>query len=76
MLALTEEAKMATYKIDGMTCQHCVRSVERALGKVPGVEQVRAVSLDRGEADIAGTPSDDAVVRAIEGEGYRARRAS
>lgn len=67
---------MATYKIEGMTCQHCVRSVERALGKVPGVEQVREVSLERGEAEVIGTPTDEAVVRAIEGEGYRARRAS
>jgi copper chaperone len=70
-----ETATMATYKIDGMTCQHCVRSVERALSKVPGVDHVREVSLERGEAEILGTPADDVVVRAIEGEGYRARRA-
>jgi copper chaperone len=67
---------MATYKIEGMTCQHCVRSVERALGKVPGVEHVQAVSLDRGEAEVTGNPADDAIVQAIEHEGYRARRAS
>ncbi len=67
---------MATYEIQGMTCQHCVRSVERALAKVPGVVRVDEVNLERGVARIEGGATDEAVLRAIEDEGYRARRAS
>jgi copper chaperone CopZ len=67
---------MPVYKIEGMTCQHCVRSVERALGAVPGVTRVVGVSLERGEAELEGAPADEAVLHAIVDEGYRARRAS
>lgn len=40
---------MKTIKIKGMSCQHCVKAVTRALGEIDGIEQVR-VDLDRGEA--------------------------
>ncbi len=40
---------MKTIKIKGMSCQHCVKAVSRALGEIDGIEQVR-VDLDRGEA--------------------------
>jgi copper chaperone len=65
-----------TYEIEGMTCQHCVRAIERALSRVPGVVRVRAVDLVRGEALIEGAPDEQAVVAAVQGEGYQARRAS
>ena len=65
---------METYEIKGMTCQHCVRAVERALGKVPGVRAVRAVDLERGRAQIDGSPDEQAVIAAIRAEGYEARR--
>lgn len=65
---------METYKIEGMTCQHCVRAVERALTKVPGVEAVRGVDLAQGVAQIEGSPDEQAVLAAIRGEGYEARR--
>ncbi len=47
---------MQTYEIKGMTCNHCVRAVERALAGVAGVARVRGVDLgprsgrDRGRA--------------------------
>jgi copper chaperone len=63
---------METYEIEGMTCQHCVRAVERALAKVPGVKRVRSVEL--GRAQIEGAPDEQAVVAAIREEGYEARR--
>jgi copper chaperone len=65
---------METYEIKGMTCNHCVRAVERALGKVPGVERVRAVDLAGGRAEIEGSPDEQAVVAALRDEGYEARR--
>jgi copper chaperone len=65
---------METYEIKGMTCQHCVRAVTSALGKVPGVKAVRAVDLARGQAEIEGSPDEQAVIAAVREEGYEARR--
>jgi copper chaperone len=59
-------------KVDGMTCNHCVMAVKKALEQTPGVERVVEVSLDRGEAIVEGRPDPQAVVAAIEEEGYRA----
>jgi len=41
--------KKKTYSVDGMTCQGCVSSVEKKLGKIDGVEKYE-VSLEKGEA--------------------------
>jgi copper chaperone len=65
---------METYAIQGMTCQHCVRAVERALAKVPGVTKVLAVDLASGEARVDGAPAETAVVAALRAEGYTASR--
>ncbi len=59
-------------KVNGMTCEHCVMAVRKALERTPGVERVVEVSLDRGEALVEGRPDPAAVVAAIEEEGYRA----
>lgn len=40
---------MTTIKVTGMTCQHCVNAVTRALSGIEGIEDVQ-VSLDKGEA--------------------------
>jgi len=59
-------------KVRGMSCNHCVMAVRKALEVTPGVERVVEVSLERGEAVVEGRPDLDAVVAAIEREGYRA----
>lgn len=59
--------------IEGMTCGHCVKAVEKALAAVPGVSAVKEVSLERAEAVLEGRPDPQAVVAAIEEEGYQAR---
>jgi len=64
---------MVTYAIRGMTCQHCVRAVTRALEKLPGVKRVE-VSLERASASIEGEPADAAVLAAVADEGYEASR--
>jgi copper chaperone len=66
---------MQKYAITGMTCGHCVRAVTGALSKVPGVDRVAEVSLERGEATIEGSPDEQAVLAAVREEGYEARRA-
>jgi copper chaperone len=68
------EKLVETYAVQGMTCQHCFRAVEKALAKVQGVSRVVAVDLDRAEATIEGSPDEQAVIAAIRAEGYEARR--
>ena len=40
---------MATVKIKGMSCNHCVMAVTKALNGIDGVSNVK-VSLEKGEA--------------------------
>ena len=41
--------KKATIKIDGMSCQHCVKTVTDVMMDLDGVSQVK-VNLKKGEA--------------------------
>jgi copper chaperone len=63
---------MTKLKIDGMSCEHCVRAVSGALQDVPGVQAVVEVSLDRGEALIEGSAETALLIEAVEAEGYHA----
>jgi copper chaperone len=67
---------MQTYEIKGMTCNHCVMAVTKALAKVPGVSKVERVDLQSGRAVIEGSPDEQAVIAAITDEGYEAKRAT
>lgn len=40
---------MTTIKIKGMSCQHCVMAVTKALASIEGISDVR-VDLEKGEA--------------------------
>ena len=40
---------MTTIKIKGMSCQHCVMAVTKALGSIEDIKDVR-VDLQKGEA--------------------------
>jgi copper chaperone len=59
-------------KVEGMSCNHCVQAVEKAVSKLSGVEQVhvnlaeKAVSVDYAEGKVA----VDALKAAIEEQGY------
>jgi copper chaperone CopZ len=62
-------------KVQGMTCQGCVRSVQRRLSKVTGVECAH-VDLDAGTATVEYDDSladSGQLVRAVEQIGYQAR---
>ena len=62
-----------TLGVDGMSCGGCVLSVEKALGRVPGVKKVR-VSLERKEAVVEGEGVDRERLRAaVEDAGYELR---
>ncbi len=64
---------MIHLKIEGMTCEHCAKSVREALAKIPGVEDVPEVSVERGEALVTGNADAEALIAAVRGEGYEAR---
>ena len=59
-------------RISGMSCEHCVKRVTRALESIPGVREVR-VDLKSGIATFEkpeGVTWED-IARAIEEAGYR-----
>jgi copper chaperone len=59
-----------TYRVDGMSCQHCVNAITAEVGTVPGVAQV-VVDLEAGTVAIDGEGLDDAAIRAaIDEAGY------
>ncbi len=62
---------MEKVRIQGMSCQHCVMSVTKALGKLPGVKNLR-VDLAKGEATFENEQdvSPDQIRNAIAGAGY------
>jgi len=60
---------MATVKIKGMSCQHCVASVTKALSELPGVSNVK-VDLAKGEANYDGEIAIEAVKTAISRIGF------
>jgi copper chaperone len=62
-------------KIEGMTCNHCVEAVRRALAAVPGVTRVLEVDRERGTASVEGEASLADLIAAVEEEGYTARAA-
>ena len=60
-----------TYRVAGMTCDHCVRAVTTELIQIPGV---RSVDVDLGEGSVTVTSDDpldlDEVREAIDEAGY------
>lgn len=65
------EAMTTELKINGMSCGHCVKSVESALKQVPGVQSVQ-VDLAGGKATVQGDADQGALVSAVKEEGYSA----
>lgn len=64
--------RQITLKIQGMTCDHCKRSVETALEKLGGVEKV-AVDLAAGEAVVTYNPGQvtvEELKKAVTQAGY------
>jgi Cu+-exporting ATPase len=63
-------------KVEGMSCAACVRSIERKLSKVAGVESAR-VNLGTGRATVEYDDSRarvDQLIGAVEQIGYHAVR--
>jgi len=67
-----DAATQRTFAVEGMTCGHCVRSVETAVSALPGVSSasVHLVPGGRSPLTVAGTVSDADVSRAVTAAGY------
>ncbi|MDD5713042.1 MAG: cation transporter [Smithellaceae bacterium] len=63
---------MKTLKIEGMSCNHCVMAVTKALSGVAGVKDIK-IDLQKGEATFEEEkPVDMAALKAaVEKAGYR-----
>jgi len=67
-------AETRTYNVLGMTCSHCIASVDEEVSDLPGVERVE-VELDSGRLTVSGEAIDDEAVRgAVEEAGYQVAR--
>ena len=66
---------MANYQtklnIEGMTCEHCVKAVQGALERTPGVDKAE-VDLAAGQATVEGAADVQTMLHAVEEEGYTA----
>ena len=61
-------------KIDGMSCQHCVMRVQKALQQVAGVTKVQ-VDLQHGEAEVTlnAEVSPQDLISAIKNAGFESK---
>jgi copper chaperone CopZ len=60
-------------RIEGMSCDHCVRRVTKALEGTPGVT-VKSVQVGSATVDYDGTPeSAGAIVASLDRAGYDAK---
>ncbi len=63
-----------SFKVEGMTCEHCQKSIEEGLKEMAGVGSAK-VSLKKSSAQIIYDPQEvtlDAVSKKIEELGYKA----
>lgn len=65
------EKTMKTVMIQGMSCQHCVAHVKKALEALPGVESVE-VSLEDRAARVQGSADNETLIKAVAEAGYEA----
>ena len=66
----TEKSKRTKIIIKGMSCDHCARSIQRALTESSGIESAE-VDYKKGEAIVTGPDFDrDALKSAVESLGY------
>jgi Cu+-exporting ATPase len=69
-----DEPLAATLAVSGMTCAACVRRVERALLKVPGVETAGVnLATERAQVTLGGQATIDDLLTAVEQAGYYAQ---
>lgn len=62
----------STYTVTGMTCGHCVASVQKEIGKIDGVTGVDVdLASGRVQVESAAPLTDAAVAAAVDEAGYQ-----
>ena len=64
-------SKTLTFNVTGMTCDNCVHHVTEAIKNVAGVKATE-VSLATNSAQVEGEFDENAIIAAVEEEGYEA----
>ncbi len=61
-----------TYRVSGMTCEHCVRAVTEEIGDLDGVTAVSVDLVPEGVSavTVTGDPGEPAVAAAVDEAGY------
>lgn len=61
-----------TLRITGMTCDHCARTVEKALNVLPGVEAQVSYADKLARVEMTGGVTIDQLLKAVQTKGYNA----
>jgi len=67
------ELKQYDFKVEGMSCGHCVRAIEKAVGQLPGVHKVN-VDLTAKAVTVwvdGEGPDAKAIAAIVEDAGYQ-----
>ncbi len=59
------------FKVEGMSCQHCVRAVTQAIEDLDPEAEVK-IDLASGQVEVAAAPPRETIRRAIQDAGYQA----
>jgi copper ion binding protein len=65
------DERTLTFRVPGMTCDHCVRAVTAEVGAIEGVTSVE-IDLGTKVVEVRGTEDVDAVRAAVDEAGYEA----
>ncbi|MEO5321596.1 heavy metal-associated domain-containing protein [Arthrobacter sp. CC3] len=65
-------ASGAQYALEGLTCGHCVQTVERAVSGVSGVDSATVELVPGGTSrlNVTGSADPDALAKAVRSSGY------
>ena len=62
---------MQVFKVEGMSCQHCVAAITRAL-QVLDAAAVVEINLEEGLVRVSSTAAEAQMIRALAEQGYQA----
>ncbi|HEX6130648.1 MAG TPA: heavy metal-associated domain-containing protein [Actinomycetota bacterium] len=65
------DERTLTFRVPGMTCDHCVHAVTAEVGAIEGVTSVE-IDLGTKVVEVQGTDDVDAVRAAVDEAGYEA----
>jgi len=67
---------MNTYKVTGMTCEHCVNAVQSEISEIDGVTGVGVELVAGGTSTVTveGVVTDEQIAEAIDEAGYALAR--